>query len=147
MQAGSTCALRGGAPSSVPCGAARALAASSHVLPLMECPQHCLAQERVAAMAAGSSALMPMPMPMPTQHIGPDLKVLILILLPLPLVAWPFCVAIGAIAFTLAVGFFWPIGATVGHNDLCSPKLLDGEDIRKPITTAWVRVGACCATC
>ncbi|GIL44676.1 hypothetical protein Vafri_2204, partial [Volvox africanus] len=63
-----------------------------------------------------------------TQRLGPNLRTLALVVLPVPLVAWPLATAIASVMFSLGVGFFWPLWATVALGSL-----LEGD---KLLTTA-----------
>ncbi len=82
--------------------------------------------------------LPPPPVPSP-QRLGPNLRLLILLLLPLPLLAWPPIALLLGVLFSVAVGFFWPMGATVTVGSLTDVRKILSEGFKEPVSTAMVR--------
>ncbi len=77
-------------------------------------------------------------MPSP-QRLGPNLRLLILLLLPLPLLAWPPATLLLGVLVSVAVGFFWPMGATVAVGSLTDLRKVLGEGFKEPVDLAKVR--------
>ncbi|GLI65033.1 hypothetical protein VaNZ11_008446 [Volvox africanus] len=71
-----------------------------------------------------------------TQRLGPNLRTLALVVLPVPLVAWPLATAIASVMFSLGVGFFWPLWATVALGSLLEADKLLSTAVLEPLDLA-----------
>ncbi|GIL76015.1 hypothetical protein Vretifemale_5757, partial [Volvox reticuliferus] len=71
-----------------------------------------------------------------TQRLGPNLRTLALVVLPVPLVAWPLATAIASVLFSLGVGFFWPLWATVALGSLLEADKLLTTAVLEPLDLA-----------